>query len=133
METSMSKELVLAVIAAALMLGSVHAQPLATTRTTLQQHDLSIPGREVVQARIDFAPGVAAPPHTHPGEEIIYVLSGQLEYRVGDGAPTTLHAGDVLFVPRGIVHSARNTGRGAASELGTFIVDKGQPLLTVAH
>lgn len=127
----MLKNLALAAVTAAGLFGSAHAQPLTTTRTTLQQHDLSIAGREVVQARIDFAPGVFAPPHTHPGEEIIYVLSGELEYRVGDGAPMTLHAGDVLFVPRGAVHSARNVGQGSASELGTFIVDKGVPLLTV--
>jgi len=127
----MSKRIVLALIAAALTFGSANAQQLATTRTILQRYDMSIPGREAVQARIDFGPGVAAPPHTHPGEEIIYVLLGEIEYRVGNAPPVTLRAGDVLFVPRGAVHSARNVGPGAASELGTFIVDKDQPLLTI--
>ena len=40
-------------------------------RTDLQQHDLSAPRREVIQVRVDFAPGVAFPPHSHPGEEIV--------------------------------------------------------------
>src|SRR5665213_981427 len=74
--------------------GSAQAQQPGTKRTELQRHDLSIPGREAVQVRIDFEPG--APKHTHPGEEIIYVLEGLLEYQVGDELPKTLKAGDVL-------------------------------------
>jgi quercetin dioxygenase-like cupin family protein len=47
--------------------------PQGLTRTDLQRHDLSIAGREVIQTRVDFAPGAVAPWHSHPGEEIIYV------------------------------------------------------------
>ena len=85
------------------------ARPAGTTRTDLQRHDLSIPGHEVFQARVDFAPGASFPRHTHPGEEIIYVLTGTLEYEVA-GKPVTLKGGDVLFVPAGTVHAARNVG-----------------------
>lgn len=99
------------------------------TRTDLQRHDLGIPGREAVQTRIDFPPGAAAARHKHPGEEIIYVLRGTLEYRVDGKRPVTLKAGGVLFVPAGVVHSARNVGSGIASELGTYIVEKGKPLV----
>ena len=56
------------------------AQQSGITRTDLQQHDLSIPGREVVQVRVDFIPGVVFGRHTHPGEEIVSVLEGSLEY-----------------------------------------------------
>ena len=52
------------------------SRPAGTTRTDLQRHDLSIAGHEVFQARVDFAPGASFPRHTHPGEEIIYVLDG---------------------------------------------------------
>ena len=55
-------------------------------RTDLQRHDLSAPGREAIQVRVDLAPGVAFGKHTHPGEEIIYVLEGSLEYEV-EGKP----------------------------------------------
>jgi oxalate decarboxylase/phosphoglucose isomerase-like protein (cupin superfamily) len=43
-----------------------------------------------------------------------------------------LGAGDVLFIPAGMFHSAKNVGRGHASELATYIVDKGKPLVVVA-
>jgi quercetin dioxygenase-like cupin family protein len=100
-------------------------------RTDLQQHDLSVPGREVVQVRVDLAPGVVSPRHTHPGEEIIYVIEGLLEYEVEGRAPVTLKPGDVLFIPAGTIHLARNVGSGNAAELATYIVEKGKPLLTV--
>lgn len=121
-------------VAAALMLiagsGSplpAQPRPAGTTRTDLQRRDLSIPNREVFQARVDFAPGASFPRHTHPGEEIIYVLEGSLEYEV-DGKPVRVKAGDVLFVPNGTVHAARNIGEGPAAELATYVLEKGKPL-----
>ncbi len=103
------------------------------TRTDLQQRDLSAPGREVVQNRVDIAP--EAPPirHKHPGEEIIYVLEGSLEYEVERESPTTLQAGDVFFVPAETVHSVKNVGAGNAAELATYFVEKGKPLLVLAE
>jgi quercetin dioxygenase-like cupin family protein len=100
-------------------------------RTDLQQHDLSAPGREVIQVRVDFAPGVAFPPHSHPGEEIVYVIEGMLEYQVDGKPPVTLKAGEVLFVPAGTVHAAKNVGSGNAAELATYIVEKGKPLVVL--
>jgi quercetin dioxygenase-like cupin family protein len=74
---------------------------------------------------------VVAPRHTHPGEEIVNVLEGSLEYQVEGKAPVTLKAGDVLFIPAGTIHTARNVGSGNGAELATYIVEKGKPLLTV--
>ncbi|WP_413993720.1 cupin domain-containing protein [Labrys okinawensis] len=110
-----------------------HAQQAGITRTELQRHDLSTPGREMVQARIDFAPGASFPRHSHPGEEIIYVLEGSLEYEVAGKPPLTLQAGGVLFIPAGVVHSARNVGHGNAAELGTYLAEKGKPLVVLAN
>jgi len=125
--------------AAAVIVGSgpalcvAHAQqPGTTTRTDLQRHDLSAPGREAIQTIVGFDQGVAAPRHTHPGEEIIYVLEGTLEYQVEGQPPKTLKAGDVLFIPAGTIHSARNVGTGHAAELATYIVEKEKPLLMPA-
>lgn len=106
-------------------------QPAGVTRTELQRHDLSTPGREVIQVRVALAPGVAFPDHSHPGEEIIYVLEGTFEYRVA-GRPVTVGPGGVLFIPAGTVHSARNIGSGEAVELATYIVEKGRPLVVPA-
>jgi quercetin dioxygenase-like cupin family protein len=116
-----------------MVLHPAHAQQRGVMRTDLQQHDLSAPGREVVQVRVDFAPGAVAPRHLHPGEEVIYVLEGSLEYEV-DGQPaTTLRAGDFLFIPAGKVHSAKNVGIDNAAELATYIVEKGKPLVVLAN
>jgi quercetin dioxygenase-like cupin family protein len=67
--------------------------------------------------------------HTHPGEEIIYVIEGTLEYEIG-GKVTRVKAGDVLYVPAGTPHTARNIGTTNAAELATYIVEKGKPLFT---
>jgi quercetin dioxygenase-like cupin family protein len=123
-------------IAAAMLIGppatgnAQQPRPAGTTRTDLQRHDLSISGREVFQARVDFAPGASFPRHRHPGEEIIYVLGGTLEYEV-DGKPVTLKAGDVLFVPTGVIHAARNVGKDPAAELATYVLEKGKPLTEI--
>jgi len=111
--------------------GAAQAQPSGIKRTDLQRHDLSVPGREAVQVRVDIEPGVAFGNHSHPGEEIIYVLEGTFEYQIEGKPPVTLKAGDVLFIPAGTVHSAKNVGNVTASELATYIVEKGKPLVTL--
>jgi quercetin dioxygenase-like cupin family protein len=98
-------------------------------RTDLQRHDLSIPGREVIQNRVDIAPDAPPVRHKHPGEEIIYVLEGTLEYSIDGREPATFNPGEVLLVPPETVHSVRNIGDGNAAELATYIVEKGKPLL----
>jgi quercetin dioxygenase-like cupin family protein len=108
------------------------AQQPGTKRTDLQRHDLSIPGREAIQVRVDIGPGELAPKHKHPGEEIIYVLEGTLEYEVEGRAPVTLKPGDVLFIPYGTIHSAKNVGSVNAAELATYVVEKGKPLVELA-
>ena len=108
------------------------AQQAGVSRTDLQRHDLSIPGREVIQALVELAPGVVAAKHPHPGEEIIYVIEGSLEYEVEGKPPVTLKAGDVLFVPYGAVDSAKNVGTTKGVELATYVVEKGKPLLVPA-
>ena len=67
--------------------------------------------------------------HTHPGEEIIYILEGTLEYEIGDQPPVRVKAGDVLFVPAGTVHSAKNVGSSNGAELATYLVEKGKLLV----
>jgi quercetin dioxygenase-like cupin family protein len=106
-------------------------QQAGIKRTDLQRHDLSVPGREAVQVRVDIDPGAAFGRHTHPGEEIIYVLEGSLEYQIEGKAPMTLKAGDVLFIPAGTIHAAKNVGSVTASELATYVVEKGKPLVTL--
>jgi quercetin dioxygenase-like cupin family protein len=119
----------LLMLGAGLQLQAAHAQAPGIHRTDLVQQQISVPGHEAVQVRVDFDPGAFAPAHKHPGEEVAYVLEGSLEYVLEGRAPVTLKAGEALFIPDGVAHSARNVGSGKASELATYIVRKGAPLV----
>lgn len=112
-------------------LQSAQAQIPGITRTDLQRHDLSVPGRQVIQVRIDFAPGVLAPNHSHPGEEIVYAIEGSMEYQMQGRPPVTLKPGEVLFIPAGTIHSVKNVGSGNAAELATYVVESGKPLVVL--
>ncbi len=131
MKTALVMGVAMLIAGSGVALDAAQAQQTGTKRTLLQQHDLSAPGREVIQVRVDFDPGYVAPRHTHPGEEIIYVLEGTLEYWI-EGQPTaTVKPGDVLFVPAGTPHSVTNVGTGNGAELATYVVEKGKPLITL--
>ena len=113
---------------------SATVQPVpGLKRIDLQEHDLSVPGRVVIQNRVELSLEAPAFRHTHPGEEIIYVLEGSLEYEVEGKPPVTLKAGDVFFVPTGTIHAARNVGTVNAAELATYVVEKGKPILTLVE
>jgi len=131
MKTRLFLAIALSIVGSSLALHGTQAQQAGIKRTDLQRHDLSVPGREAIQLRVDFDPGAVFGKHTHPGEEIIYVLDGSLEYEVEGKPPVTLKAGDVLFIPAGTVHAAKNVGSRTASELATYVVEKGKPLLTL--
>lgn len=131
MRTTRSLAMAVLILGGGLALNAAQSQQPGVTRTDLLRHDLGVPGREVVQVRVDFAPGVAFPPHSHPGEEIAYVIEGLLEYRLEGKPAVTLKAGEVLFIPAGATHSAKNVGSGHAAELATYIVEKGKPLVAL--
>jgi len=131
MRTTRIMALAVLIAVTGLALHVARAQQPGITRTDLQRRDLSVPGREVVQVRVDFPPRVVAPKHRHPGEEIAYAIEGLLEYAVEGRSPMTLKAGEVLFIPAGAVHAVKNVGSGNAAELATYIVEKGKPLVVL--
>jgi quercetin dioxygenase-like cupin family protein len=99
------------------------------TRIDLQEHDLSVPGRIVIQNRVELSHEAEPIRHQHPGEEIIYVLEGTLEYTI-DGIGTRAYsAGEALTVPAYTVHAVRSVGDGRGAELATYIVEKDKPFL----
>ena len=102
-------------------------------RTDLQEHDLSIAGRIVIQNRVELSPEAPAFRHKHPGEEIIYVLEGELEYTIDGQPPQTYSAGEALMVPAETAHSVRNVGSGHAAELATYVVEKGKPFIVLVE
>jgi quercetin dioxygenase-like cupin family protein len=122
----------LATISGIVVLQFALAQQPGVQRTDVLRKDLSAPGREVIQVLVAFAPGASFPRHHHPGEEVAYVTEGRLEYRL-DGQPAVvLEAGDALFIPAGTVHGVTNLGSQESSELATYIVEKGEPLVVLA-
>ena len=108
------------------------AQAPAFKRTVLQQVDISVPGREAVTAVAEFQPGASPGRHTHPGEEIGYVLEGKVLLEQEGKPASTLNAGQTFLIPAGTTHNATNTGSGTARILATYIVEKGKPLTTPA-
>lgn len=78
----------------------------------------NVPEREVVQAQVELAPGVAFSRHRHPADETVYVLEGALEYQLEGQPPVTLKAGDILFIPAGTIQTAKNVGDGAEATVG---------------
>jgi quercetin dioxygenase-like cupin family protein len=132
MKTFVLTSLATIIIAGGLTIRLTEAQQTGVKRTELQKSDLSIAGREVVQVRVDIAPGVTAARHSHPGEEIVYAIEGTMEYRLDGKPPVTIKAGEVLTIPYGVVHEVKNVGDGNAAELATYIVEKGKPLVVPA-
>jgi quercetin dioxygenase-like cupin family protein len=113
-------------------MGSLEAQQPGFKRTPLQKHELTARGREAVQVIAEFAPSVAAGKHTHPGEELGYVLEGNLQLEIQGKPPLILKAGDSFFVPAGVVHDGKNVGSGPLKVLATYVVEKGKPVATPA-
>jgi len=102
------------------------------TRTIIQRADLSIPSRAAVVAHVEIAPGARAGMHTHPGEEIAYVMEGEAELLVEGQPARTVKAGDSFVVPAGVRHDAHNTGGETFKVVAVYIVDKDKPLATAA-
>jgi quercetin dioxygenase-like cupin family protein len=114
-------------------MSSTEQQAPEIRRTDLQRHELNVPGREVIQNRVDIRPETPFLKYKHQGEEIIYVLEGSLEYQVEGKPPTTLNVGDVLLVPAETMHAVGNVGSDNAAELATYVVEKGKPFLMVVE
>lgn len=131
MKSARIMALAVLVAASSLALHVAQAQFPGVKRTDLMRHDLSAPGREVVQVRVEFPPGLVAAKHNHPGEELVYVIEGTFEYQLEGEPAVTLKAGDVLFIPAGKNHTVKNVGSGNAAELATYIVEKGKPLVVL--
>ena len=119
------------IAASGLALHVARAQLPGIKRTDLQRHDLSVPGREVVQVRVDFAPGVAFGKHSHPGEEIVYVVEGSLMLDVQGVGPKNYSAGDGFQVPTGMAHGGK-IGDKPSVLIAVYVVEKGKPLTSPA-
>jgi quercetin dioxygenase-like cupin family protein len=112
--------------------GALLAQTPAIQRTVVARRDVSVPGREAIVARVEIAPGGSAGRHTHPGDEMSYVMEGEGEVLMDGQPPLKVKAGDGFVVPAGVKHDAHNTGAGPLRLVGVYVVEKGKPLATPA-
>jgi len=99
-------------------------------RREVQRSPSSIPGREIVQVETLIPAGVESGWHAHPGEEVGYIIAGQVEMMVQGRATVVLHPGDGFLIPPRTPHNARGLGPETGRMLSTYIVETGQPIAT---
>ena len=99
-------------------------------RREVQRSPLSIAGREMVQVETLIPAGVESGWHVHPGEEVGYIIAGQVEMRVQGRATVVLRPGDGFLIPPRTPHNARDLGLETGKMLSTYIVETGQPIAT---
>jgi len=112
--------------------GVIFAQNPGLTRTIVTKADVSVPNREAVIARVEVAPGGVAGWHTHPGDEISYVIDGEATLLIAGQPPRKVAAGEGFVIPAGVVHNAKNDGATAIKLVGVYVVEKGKPLASPA-
>ena len=116
----------------ALVAGTLFAQASGLTRTLVGRADVSVPGREAVIARVEVSPGTYAGRHTHPGDEISYVLEGEAELLIDGQPPRIVKAGESFVIPAGVIHDAHNATDRPIRLVGVYVVEKGKPLASPA-
>ena len=99
-------------------------------RREVQRSPLSIPSREMVQVETLIPAGVESGWHIHPGEEVGYIIAGQVEMKVQGRATIVLRAGEGFLIPPRTPHNARDLGPETGRMLSTYIVETGQPIST---
>jgi quercetin dioxygenase-like cupin family protein len=114
------------------VVGVISAQNSAIKRTVVYKGDVSVPGREAVIAQVEIAPGGRAGRHTHPGDEISYVIEGEGELLIDGQPPRKFKAGDGFSISAGLTHDAHNTGTQPLKLAGIYVVEKGKPIATPA-
>ena len=111
---------------------AISAQNPAIKRTVVTRGDTTVPGREAVITNVEIAPGGSAGRHTHPGEEITYVLSGEGQILMEGKPPLDIRPGVGFIIPGGTKHDAHNTGTQPLRLVAVYVVEKGKPLATPA-
>ena len=129
-----TKIIVLSAITVLASLGAagLMAQSGSLTRTMVGKFDLSIAGREAVIARVEVAGGGRAGRHTHPGDEISYILEGEATLTIDGERPKVVKAGESFVIPAGVVHDAHNMTGAPLKLIGVYVIEKGKPLASPA-
>ena len=120
-----------ALLAAGLAAGAA-AQTSSVTpvfkRTQVTHADIAAPGREAVVMKVELAAGGHAGRHTHPGDEISYIVDGEGELTVDGEPPRRIKPGEAFVIKAGVVHDLANDGQAPIHAIGVYVVDKTKPL-----
>jgi len=74
---------------------------------------------EVMLCEFLLLAGAEVPPHSHPNDQVGYVVYGRLALTIGDQT-RVMHQGDSYAIPGGVVHAAR-------AEIDTLVVEVFSP------
>lgn len=65
----------------------------------------------ITLGRVTLKPEQSNPPHHHPNcEEVLLVISGEIEHSLPEGGSAKLRKGDCIVLPAGKPHQATNVG-----------------------
>lgn len=124
---------------AALLLAGAPASAAETTRTSkavFAQNlpDVALDGWKVTATEIVFPPGVASPPHRHPGFVLGYVLEGEFRFQVAGEPETVLQTGQMFYEQPGARHIVAASASPAkpARILAMVFAESGKPLVEPA-
>ncbi len=123
---------VLAVVLALALPAAVAAEdpPAPTTRHQFRTQGLPVAGpAEMVTWVLDFAPGSATPPHTHPGLLLGTQVEGETTFTSG-GVDRVYKTGETLIEMPGVVGIATNKGAVRNRALVSIVLPKGAPQST---
>ena len=131
----LKKTLIVATLAAFALAGSAIAQnppvsPSPVKRTVVSK--IAVPGTnyEVITATLEIAPGFKAGRHFHPGIVTGHIVEGEFWLAL-DGQPEkTLKAGEGAEIPDKAIHNEGNPGTVPVKAIITYVVEKGQPMIT---
>lgn len=87
-------------------------------------------GRVLSLVRVDVAPGVTEPSHTHPGTEVLYGLTGN-GYVTVEKRTVAIRVGEAVHVEMGKAKAISNPSRHPLSVLAVLILDPAKPVLEV--
>ncbi|WP_405089393.1 cupin domain-containing protein [Micromonospora sp. NBC_01392] len=100
------------------------------TRTELQRAHAEVPGRLIVQTLFQIPVGSQSGRHSHPGEEVGYLIQGDIVMEFDDRPALAVAGGEPFLIPPGVVHNARNVGDVETRMLSSYFVDDSRPLVT---
>ena len=108
------------------------AEEAVIKRTELLNVTLGVAdGLDGVMVLSELPPGGIAPRHSHPADELSYVLEGAIELEIDGADPVVYEAGDSYHIPPGVVHGARNPSDSAPARILVFWAAEAGQTLTV--